>query len=122
MAWTISPRWAHGDTNVSAARMNILSDNEAFLFGALQGMHTALKPMGTGEEAQFVNVWRWLHYQTRAGEQGSIKDPSNINPDVQLNSSESAMAVYDLANVDWLTQGQAYRATGLSFAAEDFEA
>lgn len=123
MPYSVPPTWEHGGVNISAARMNILSDDEIDLNSRLAGYHFALMPMGqdiTGDDAGFIHVWRWLHYMTRTGEQGSIKATGQT--DVQLTSSESVMAVYDLADVSWLTQGMAYRVTGAKYAAEDKDA
>ena len=120
MAWSTAPTWTHGGVDVSAARLNIISDNLNFLYTALVGDHSAILDMTTGDDAGFIHQWRWLHYITRTGEQGSVKATGQT--DVQLESSESVMAVFDLADVSWLTQGMAYRVTGCKYAAEDWEA
>lgn len=118
--YSIPPTWQHGGVDVSAARLNIISDDLNALFSALAGFHSAILNMTTGDDAWFIHQWRWLHYMTRTGEQGSVKATGQT--DVQLDSSESVMAVFDLADVSWLTQGMAYRVTGAKYAAEDFEA
>jgi hypothetical protein len=121
MAYSPPPRWEHGLRNASAARFNVYSADIVYLYPLLDGIYPALYPMGTGEECQFLNLFRWLWYQTRTGEVSSIKDPSGTQPDVTLPSNESGLIAFDLATVSWLTPGQWYRVTGCAFAMEDSE-
>ena len=116
MAYSVHPRWSHGDVTVSAARLQIYSDDLDALNAILAGDHFAIQ---TSAFFSFINIWRWLHYMTASGKTGTIVDPSGVNADVSLTDSTSSMAVYDLSNVSWLVQGQAYKLTGMAYAAED---
>jgi len=130
MAYLPPPRWSHGGVNVSAARMNILSDDETDLNSRLGGdEHHAVgkfelppTPVVLVEPVAFVHLWRWLWYMTIVGETATISDPSGANPDTTLPDSDTVMVVYDLADVSWLTQGQVYELTGCQYGCEDWSA
>ncbi len=122
MPYSVPPRWNHGDTNVSAARMNIYSDDLNALYALLEPFHRAAYPVPSTATAVIAHRWRWLWYQTTTGGYtSSIKDPSGVSPDVTLPSNEGSLAVFDLADVAWLTPGQFYNVTGVAFAIEDWE-
>jgi len=129
MLYSVPPRFAHGGTNVSAANFNIFSDDLNALFVSLVSFHPAIgkaelppTPAVLVKPVVFVNVWRWLWYQSITGETATIEDPSGVGASVNLPDSDSAMVVYDLANVAWLTQGMVYQVIGCQFSGEDFEA
>lgn len=129
MAWTNPPSWSHGGIDVSAARLNIISDDLLFLYAQMIGDHQAIgkfelppTPVVLVEPVAFVHLWRWLWYMTIVGETATISDPSGANPDTTLTSSDTVMVVYDMADVDWLTPGQVYELAGCQYAAEDWSA
>lgn len=120
MAYTPPPRFAHGD-EPTAAQLNTLSENQVYLSGVLGGIQPAVPYVG-GEALAMVRVWRWLHYWTTDEATAQIGDPSGVNESASLPDSDGAWAVYDLAQVDWLSQGQNYTVTGVDYVAEDFGA
>ena len=107
--------------------MNLYSDDLNYLLAAMTGEHHAVgeaelppTPAILQKPVDLVNIWRWFWYMTWPGQTGTIAGAGGA--DVTLPSSDSAMAVYDLADVDWLTPGMAYRVTGCRFCAEDWAA
>ncbi len=121
MAYANPPRWGHGDRTVSAARMQIYSDDLTALYAAMVADHTAIRQTEASDTLAFVNLWRWLHYQSASDETATLSDPAGVGEDVTLGDSESAMASYDLSQVAWLTTGQVYTLTGVVYASEDWE-
>jgi hypothetical protein len=120
MAYAPPPTFAHGGVNVSAANLNIIRDDLLYLYAAMGDENFVIRAMSGIETLYFVNVWRWLWYQTRTGEPATIS--GGAGADVTLPESVGAMAAYDLTNVEWLIPGQTYRVTGVMFAAEDKDA
>lgn len=120
MTYTPPPRFAHGD-EPTAAQLNTLSDNQAYLSGVLGGIQPAVPAVG-GKTLAMVHVWRWLHYWTTDETTAQIGDPSGAGEPVSLADSGGAWAVYDLAQVSWLSQGQVYTVTGVDYVAEDASA
>lgn len=117
MAYTTPPAFAHGDYP-TAANLNTLSDDIAALYGRLGDMNVP-SPTLNGD-AVFLNVHRWLHYQTY-GSNSAIIDGAGVGDDYSLPESTGAVGVYDLSSVDWMAPGRYYRVSNCRYALEDKE-
>lgn len=120
MAYVAPPNFAHGDYP-TADNLNILSEDLDAIAVGLDNVNWATAEL-PADGATFVNVYRWLHYQTTPDETGTIIDPSGIGASQSLPSSDSAIAVFDLADVPWLLPSRVYTLTGCTFALEDWDA
>ncbi|MFZ1753626.1 MAG: hypothetical protein WAU10_07790, partial [Caldilineaceae bacterium] len=79
MAYTVPPRWSHGDRTASATNFNKYSDSLSALHTTLVSYHPAIgkaelppTPAILKEPLAFVNAWRWLWYMSVAGETATI--------------------------------------------------
>ena len=118
MAYSTPTRFSHGDQTVSGANFQIFSDDLTELKATLAGENRAIRD-AAGAELAFMNLWRWSWYKAMAGKNVTLSDPSGVGSDVTLGSAASPMVAYDLADVSWLSPGQAYTLGDAQFAAED---
>lgn len=120
MAYTSPPTFAHGDYP-TAANLNILGDDIVALNAKLAAYNYPCPTLDSGASAAFVNIYRWLWYQSY-GSDATIVDVAGVEDSYTLPESTGAMAVFDLATVDWLTPGRVYAVEGCRYALEDYAA
>ena len=117
MPYAAPPRWSHGGTNVSAARMNIYSTNQDIIDGLLGSASYSLASPSGQSEATFylIHKFRYLWFASN----GAIEDVSGVGEPVSVTEENSTFTQFDLDTVDWLFYGDLYKVTGVSWCAED---
>jgi hypothetical protein len=121
MAYSVPPTFAHGDYP-SAANLNVLSANLTALSTILTSINLAAPVINVTRGGVFINVYRWLHYQSLDGQSVAIVDPTGIGNSQTLPESVTSVTTYDLSGVSWLIPGRQYILTGCKYGFEDWEA
>ena len=117
MAYTRVVRWSHGD-QVTAANMNILSDNIEYLYSLSGGIDAnfAVPQIGGSDRRPSYTVvhrFRWLWYRGS----GNMEDFAGNN-DTSLDSGDAWAVALDLDTLGWLFYGSLYTVSGVSWAME----
>lgn len=122
MSWSTPPSFSDGSL-LSAAQLNILSDDVEFLYGALSGVNVPFRSLTSGSDlSKDTNIWkfrylgRYLHYRVRltSGQHDVFRLYYDDNEYVIDDGSRSApytWASYIDLNSLGLTVGQFYNAT-----------
>lgn len=105
MAYSAPPRWAAGD-RPTAALMNVYSDDlNAIHDISGDALINIALPTNTGDIIwTMFHRYRWLAYN----DNGSIRDPTGANEDIELSDPGSGVFFYDLSTVPWLAPGLMY--------------
>lgn len=120
MAYSAPPSFAHGDYP-TAANLTKFSDGLNAIYTAVNGKSAVFcartKESGTDANSFYtlVHVFRWLFYTGEGSITNIAQDETTPLPDT------GGTNIFDLNTVDWLTYGMVYRATGVTFALEDWE-
>jgi len=136
MAYTKPRTWAHGDQLDATATTDLqaYSDSQDTLNGLItpakyfmmvSSRHLNQNNTTVQHRIGFVHMFRWLRYKNDVSLVSPyptldvvIYDLSTGNDPVTLPESSSAVGVYDLLSITWITVGGKYVIDGAKFAAE----